>query len=299
MFDIVGKRKLWYTLSLIVIVPGVIAFIMGGLKPSIDFTGGSLIRLDYPDGRPPVTEITNTVATFDVGTPVVQPLGDSEVTIRMKEVNQEMYQSILTALREAHSPIDEQAFESIGPTVGQELRQKATVAIILVLSLIIIYISFAFRKAGSRIMKSWVYGLGALIALFYDILLVIGVFAVLGKYFNVEIDALFITALLTVLGFSVHDTIVVFDRIREQLKKSPQESFSRVVNMSVNATMIRSLNTSLTTLLVLFALYLFGGESIQYFILALIIGIGVGTYSSIFIASPLFVTWQRLRKRSG
>ncbi len=299
MFDIVGKRKIWFILSGLVIIPGVIAIIAGGLHLGIDFTGGSLIRIAYPEGRPPVTEIADTVSTFEVGTPVVQPLGDTEVTIRIKNIDQETYNSIISSLNEARGPIEEQAFESIGPTVGQELRQKAIVAIILVLVFIILYISFAFRKAGSRIVKSWVYGLGALIALFHDLLVVIGVFAILGWFLKVEIDALFITALLTVLGFSVHDTIVVYDRVREQMKRHPNESFPRIVNMSVNETLIRSINTSLTTLLVLFALYLFGGDSIRYFILALIIGIAAGTYSSIYIASPLLVIWHQFKRRSA
>lgn len=299
MFDIVGKRKLWYILSVIVIIPGVVAVIAGGLKLGIDFTGGSLIRIDYPDGRPAVTEIAAIVSSFEVGTPVVQPLGDTEATIRTKEISQETYDAMLAVLREKEGTIEERAFESIGPTIGQELRQKAITAIILVLGFIIMYISFAFRKAGSRIMQSWVYGMGALVALFHDILIVVGVFAVLGIFYNIEIDALFITALLTLLGFSVHDTIVVYDRIREQLKKTPQETFTRIVNMSVNATMIRSVNTSLTTILVLFALYLFGGDTIRYFILALLIGIAVGTYSSIYIASPFLVTWQSFRRRKA
>ncbi|HLD27489.1 MAG TPA: protein translocase subunit SecF, partial [Patescibacteria group bacterium] len=186
-------------------------------------------------------------------------------------------------------------FDSIGPTIGNELKRKSFYAIIVVLLAIILYIAYAFRKV-SKPVESYKYGAAAIIALIHDLLIIIGVFAVLGHFLNVQIDSYFVTALLTILGFSVHDTIVTFDRTRENLKRHQDKTFEEVVNLSVNETIIRSLNTSLTTVFVLLAIFLFGGETIRYFVLALALGLIVGTYSSIFLASPLLMIWYRLKK---
>jgi preprotein translocase subunit SecF len=294
MFKIIQKRKIWYILSSIIIIPGIIIIATGGLKLGIDFSGGSLIRVAFNEQKPSVQQIEEALTNQDLGTIKAQPLGENEMTIRLKNIDNDRYQEILLLLNEKFGSVEEKSFESIGPTIGEELRKKAIIAIILVLVFIILYISFVFRKMSGGTVKSWVYGLGALVALFHDILIVVGFFAILGKFWNVEIDILFITALLTVLGFSVHDTIVVYDRIRERLKISYNKTFEETVNESVNQTLIRSINTSLTTLLVLLALYLFGGESIRFFMLALIVGIIAGTYSSIFVASPFLVTWKKI-----
>lgn len=269
------------------------------IEIGIDFSGGSLIRVAFDEQRPSVQQIEETLADQDLGTIKVQPLGENEVTIRLKSIDNVKYQEVLQLLNEKFGSVEEKSFESIGPTIGKELRKKAIVAVVLVLVFIILYISLVFRKMSGGTVKSWVYGLGALAALFHDILIVVGFFAILGKFWNIEIDILFITALLTVLGFSVHDTIVVYDRIRERLKISYNKTFEETVNESVNQTLIRSISTSLTTLLVLLALYLFGGESIRFFILALIIGIIAGTYSSIFIASPFLVTWKKFIEKDS
>jgi len=298
MFKIVQKRKYWYILSAIIIIPSLIAIFMGGLKLGIDFTGGSLIRINFPENRPGIEEVKENLSGIeDLGDIKIQPYGDSEYTFRLKNIDNNKYQEILTSLNENFSVVEERSFESIGPTIGQELKSKAILSIILVLIFIVVYISIAFRKSGSTSVKSWVFGLGTLVALFHDIIIVVGVFAVLGLFLNVEIDILFITALLTVLGFSVHDTIVVYDRVREKLKLCHDRIYEEIVNDSVNQTLIRSINTSLTTLLVLLALYLFGGDSIRWFIFALLIGIIAGTYSSVFIASPFLVTWNKLINR--
>jgi len=192
--------------------------------------------------------------------------------------------------------IEEKRFESIGPVIGNELKSSAFWALILSLVGIVLYISWAFRKV-SRPISSFNYGFIAIIALFHDIVITMGIFAVLGHFLNVEVGIPFMAALLTVLGYSVNDTIVVFDRTRENLLKADIDDFEEVVNKSVNETLIRSLNTSFTTLLVLAALFLFGGETIKYFVVALFVGIFFGTYSSIFIASPLLVSWQRWKFR--
>ena len=298
MFNIIQKRKYWYILSALLIIPSVIAILLGGLKLGIDFTGGSLIRVDFVDNQPTVVEMEESLAKVeDLGVVRAQPYGDTEMTLRLKNIDNDTFQEILTTLREDYTTVEEKSFESIGPTIGQELKEKAIVAMILVLVFIVLYTSFAFRKSGSASVKPWVYGLGTLVALFHDIIIVVGVFAIMGKFFDIEIDILFITALLTVLGFSVHDTIVVYDRVREKLKTSYNKTFEETVNESVNQTLVRSVNTSLTTLLVLAALYLFGGQSISQFVFALIIGIIAGTYSSVFIASPFLVTWQKITNK--
>ncbi len=192
--------------------------------------------------------------------------------------------------------IIEKRFESIGPVIGSELKEKSVKAIMIVLASIVLYIGWVFRRV-SRPVSSWKYGLIALVALFHDIIITLGIFSVLGHFYGVEVGMPFVVALLTILGYSVNDTIVVFDRTRENLLRSAWDDFEEVVNRSVNGTLVRSLNTSLTTLVVLLAVYFFGGATIQYFILALIIGIIAGTYSSIFIASPLLVSLAKLKKK--
>ncbi len=295
MYRIIQKRKIWYTLSAIIIIPGIIAMLLGGINLGIDFTGGSLMRIDFTESDPELDQIEETISTV-IGSDEVtaQPIGEGEYTVRFQNVTNETHQIILQKLASSHGTVEERSYESIGPTIGEELKDKAVIAIVLVLLFIIVYISIAFRKSSTKAVKSYVFGLGALVALFHDILIVIGVFAVIGYFTGQEIDILFITALLTVLGFSVHDTIVVYDRVREQVKRSEKKEFADIVNDSVNQTLIRSINTSVTTLLVLAALYLFGGGSIQYFVLALLVGIVAGTYSSVFIASPFLVTWHKI-----
>jgi len=292
MYRIIQKRKLWFIISGILLMPGIAALFIWGLNLGIDFKGGTLLQVEFTEERPASQDIYEALSSQDLGNIVIQPVGEKEMNIRLKHIDNNTRQQIIVNLNENFSGVEEKSFESIGPTIGQELKEKAIIAIIVVLVFIIIYISFAFRKITSGPVKSWVYGLGAIIALVHDILIVTGIFAILGHYLNIEINILFVTALLTVLGFSVHDTIVVYDRVRERLKLSANKTFEEVVNESVNQTLIRSVNTSLTTLFVLVALYLFGGQSIQYFVLALIIGIISGTYSSIFIASPILVVWD-------
>lgn len=271
---------------------------MGGLKLGIDFKGGSLLQVQFEVSRPTAQEVQLSLEEFELGEIVVQPVKDTEILIRMRDIGNDMRENILAALGEDFGVVQEMAFESIGPTIGKELRQKAVVAIIIVMAAIIAYVSWAFRKISSGPVPAYVFGLGAIVALAHDILIVTGVFAALGYFLEVEIGALFVTALLTILGFSVHDTIVVYHRTREGILKDSAADFKGILNTAINATLIRSLNTSITTLFVLVALYLFGGESIKYFVLALILGIILGTYSSIFIASPLLLLWKRFFRNS-
>lgn len=294
MYRIVQKRNYLFALSLILLIPGIIAFALWGLRLGIDFTGGTLVSVTIPSA-PQADAVRTTIAGMSLGDTTVQSTGGDTYDVRMPYLTNEQHTTFETTLTATYRDAQVDSFETIGPTIGKELRQRAVVALSLVLLAILIYISWAFRKVSRGPVPSWMYGLSALIALVHDVFMVIGIFAIVGHFFDVEVNSLFVTALLTVLGFSVHDTIVVFDRIRERLRVSSQQTYEGVVNESLNQTMVRSLNTSLATVIVLLALFFFGGESIRMFVLALIIGIVSGTYSSIFVASPLLVVYERLK----
>ncbi|MBI5405342.1 MAG: protein translocase subunit SecF [Candidatus Kerfeldbacteria bacterium] len=296
MFKIVQKRNWLFALSLALLVPGVIAFAMWGLRLGLDFTGGSLIELSIPT-RPATEELRDKIAAADFGDGIVQSTGEGTYSVRLPFLSNDQHTTLLTTLNRDFPGTSEIAYETVGPTIGNELRQRAVIAVIAVLAGIILFITYAFRRVSRGPVPSWIYGTSALVALVHDVFMVIGIFAILGHYFGIEVDALFVTALLTVLGFSIHDTIVVFDRIRERLRVSASHDFETIVNESLNQTLVRSLNTSLTTVIVLIALALFGGDSIRHFILALIFGIVSGTYSSIFVAAPLLVVYDRWRNR--
>ncbi|PIY96005.1 MAG: protein translocase subunit SecF [Candidatus Kerfeldbacteria bacterium CG_4_10_14_0_8_um_filter_42_10] len=296
MYNIVGTSKIWFIISLILIAASIYFIAVGGLRLGIDFTGGSLLQVDFETERPTIQDIETALSDLNLNEVTIQPASDSEAIIRMQNVDNETRNEILNLLNNRFGAVSEISFENVGPSIGKELQQKAITAIILVLIAITAYISWAFRKVSSGQVSSYVFGIAAIVALTHDVLIVIGTFAFLGYFYQVDIGLLFVTALLTILGFSVHDTIVVFDRIRENLLRSYQLEFKDIINKAINETIIRSLNTSLTALLVLVALYLFGGESIKYFVLALIIGIITGTYSSIFIASPILIYWTQFKK---
>lgn len=294
MFRIVQRRTFFFVLSLLILVPGIIGFARWGLRLGIDFTGGTIIEYgSLSEG------IKTLEAVFkEQGyRPSFQPTSGGGVSVRLEHLSNEQHAALSAALKQPLPSLEEKSFETIGPTIGRELRSKAITATAIVLIAILVYITWAFRRVSVGPVKAWVYGAATIVALVHDVFIVVGVFALLGHYRALEVDSLFVTALLTVLGFSVHDTIVVFDRIRERLLTTEAPTFEDTVNESVNQTLGRSLNTSLTTLLVLFALFLFGGESIHAFTLALLVGITAGTYSSIFVASPLLVVWERMRKR--
>lgn len=290
---IIKKRKIWFIISGALVLLSLISLGLWSLNLGIDFTGGSLFEIQFSE-RPDNSAIEASLAEFDLGVARVQPTGDKNVILRFKEINEDTHQAIFGAIKEQFGEAEELRFESIGPVIGHELKRKSLSAILAVLAAIILYIAWAFRKVSDPI-KSWKYGVVAVITLFHDVLIVMGIFAVLGKFLGVEIDVAFVAAILTILGYSVNDTIVVFDRIRENLKRTTV-GFENIVNKSVIETVVRSVNTSLTTLLVLLAIYFFGGVTIKFFILALIFGVIIGTYSSIFLASPLLVAWERYKK---
>ncbi|MBI3631596.1 MAG: protein translocase subunit SecF [Candidatus Staskawiczbacteria bacterium] len=290
-FPFIKYSAVYYTLFGILVIGSILALLVFGLKFGIEFTGGSTMEVNFTDKRPANEEISKALAGFNLGEIVVQPTGDKGVVLQLKGIDETTHQQILKKLTEL-SKVEEKSFEYIGPSIGQELKQKTILSIFLALLAITLYIAFAFRKV-SRPVSSWKYGVTSLVALFHDILIPLGVFAVLGKFYNVEITIPIIAALLTILGFSVHDTIVIFDRIRENILRKGMGQFEETVNWSLNQTIGRSISTVFSTLLALLSIFFFGGETLKYFSLALIIGITSGAYSSIFIASPLLVSWYK------
>ncbi len=293
--NIIGHRRIWYALSLLVIIPGVISLWLWGLRLGIDFSSGQLLTVRGVVSQQVVDEAAAGFGFHDI---VVVPASGSQTQIRYRDPSDQKeheanHQRFRTALEQRG--FAELSFDSVGPTVSTSIAQSAIVSLVLASVAIVLYIAFAFRNTPPPI-SSWSFGFMAVAALLHDSLLLIGIFSLLGHFWAVEIDALFVTAVLTVIGFSVHDTIVVFDRIRENLRRR-KGTFEQIVNDSILETLARSLNTSFTVVLTLLALLLFGGHSIRMFVLALLIGIAAGTYSSIFNASPLLVTWYNFQQR--
>jgi len=265
-----------------------------GFRQGIDFAGGTLWQIKFADDLEISNEtIKNALKNYGAGeATVTQDITTKNYFLRLKDINENDHQLYLEKLTEEFGQVEELRFESIGPSIGAELRRDAYTAVILVLIAISVYIAIAFRKVSYPV-SSWKYGMITLVTLFHDVAIPAGILAFMGYFKGIEIDTNFIVALLVVMGFSVHDTIVVFDRIRENLMLSKRDAkLSDIVNNSVNETLVRSVNTSLTLIIVLVAMYVFGPLNLQYFIMTILIGTLVGTYSSIFLASPLLVVWH-------
>lgn len=296
-FNIIGRRKIWYTLSGFVIAACVGAIAIFGFKLGIDFIEGAMMEIHFTAERPATAEVVGILEDLGHEGSVVVHLGEEDMLLRTKPLGSDAHVGVLEALEAEYGEgsFEEKRFETIGPTISAELRTKSVNMVVGVVVAIILYLTWAFRSV-SKPVASWKYGVIAVTALLHDVIVPAGVFAWLGKTLGVEIDTLFVTAMLTVMGFSVHDTIVVFDRVRETIAEGAM-SFEKAVNDSVNQTLSRSINTSVTTLIVLAAVYIFGGESVRYFSLAMMIGIVTGTYSSIFFASPLLVSWYNWQYR--
>ena len=338
MYKIIQNRKIWISVSGVLVVASLISLMLFGLNFGIDFTGGSLLEVRYNSERPSIDEVKERLSNLELKSLIVQEVDDDAMIFRFQNIDEETHQLVLNKLKDAitETPeiienksdsedipteststeetklatgsqqatletsesqsianLEEMRFDSVGPSIGQELKRKSIYAIILVLIAIVLYIAYAFRKI-SKPVASWKFGLTAIIALFHDVIITMGIFALLGEYMGIEVNTPFVAAILTVLGYSVNDTIVVFDRIRENLPRS-ESNFEETINISVNQTITRSINTSVTTLLVLLSIFFFGGTSIRDFILALSIGVFIGTYSSIFLASPVLVIWDKFR----
>lgn len=298
---IVTNRKIFYIISAVLVAASIAAISVWGLNMSIDFTGGSILEVRYQNTTPGLSGVSDVLQNVDVSDlkASVRPTGTDGFIIRMRAVTPEEKTAVMGGLGTLGST-EEIRFDSIGPVLGKEAVRSSIISIILVILAIVLFITYVFRKVSEPV-SSWKYGVVAVVALVHDVIIPTGVFAVLGHFAGYEVDTLFVTALLVVLGFSVHDTIVVFDRTRENLKhaseRGQKKEFSEIVGESISQTFARSINTSLTTVLALVVLYFVGGEATQHFALALIIGIVAGTYSSIFLGSPLLVTIEKWGRR--
>ncbi|MBC7836302.1 protein translocase subunit SecF [Acetobacteraceae bacterium] len=299
--NITKYEKYFFILPLILSLLAVAAIVLWGLKPGIDLSGGSLLQVTYTDARPAAEAIHEAVEPLNLGEVRVQPTGESGYILRQRDLTNDERNTLLSTLGTL-GKVQEDQFNSVGPIIGQELLRKAWIAITLVVVLIIAFIAFAFRGV-SKPVASWKYGIVAIVTLLHDILVPLGLFAALGHFFGAEVDALFIVALLTILGISINDTIVVFDRIRENLRLNEEhhkrESYDEVVGRSIVQTIARSINTSMTVIIVLAALYFLGPAATKNFALTLIVGMVAGTYSSIFLASPMLVVWERFSNRKS
>lgn len=297
---IIRNRKFFYIISGTLVFTSIVFLLVWGLQFGIDFTGGAFLEVKFLGERPDAKILQERVGAAGFGSAVLQSSGEAGILVRTRNISETEHQAILQALAGSSAyegTLEELRFDSIGPVIGKELREKSLIAIVLVLGMILVFISWSFRKV-SRPVASWKYGLIAIVALAHDVLIPTGVFVFLGHFYHIEVGALFVTALLTILGFSVHDTIIVFDRIRENITRVGSSfSFDEVVGKSLSEVMGRSIATSFTVFLLLFLLFIFGESSTTFFSLTLLIGVIAGTYSSIFLASPLVVTWQKFASR--
>ena len=339
MIPFIEKRKYSFIFSGVLFAVSIALLAIYGLKPGIDFTGGSLLEVRFTENRPSVELVRGSLEKLDVGLASVQPANENGFLIKLKFLSEEEHQTILSTLRsqfetkgtggatttqavvtstpttvqavgqngkpvtvqieqvtpnDVDKPVvggnrmEEVQLQTIGPAISSTLKASAARAAAMVLVAIILFVAYAFRRV-SKPVASWKYGVVAVVALIHDVVITMGIFALLGHFWSIEVDVLFVVALLTILGYSVNDTIVIFDRIREKIIRSGSDKFPETVNRGLNETVVRSINTSLATFLVMAALFFFGGESIKYFALTLMFGIFFGTYSSIFVASPLLV----------
>jgi|SRR3989338_727425 len=299
MISITKTRNYWFIFSGVLVAISIVFLFLWKLNFGIDFTGGSLMEISFKENPPQSEDITNVIKSSGVVENLsIQQIGEKGFILKFKDIgeaeHQQMFQSIQAAYKEN---VAEERFNSIGPNVGQDLKQKTLKAIIIAIIGIVAYIAWAFRKV-SKPVTSWKYGIIASLALFHDVIIALGVFSFLGKFYNVEVNAPFIAAVLTILGYSVNDTIVVFDRIRENLTKYYEGNLEHIIEKSIRETYVRSINTSMTVILTLFAILIFGGATIRDFALALIIGVVFGTYSSIFLASPLLLVFEKATKKN-
>ena len=286
-------KTIYFLISSLIIVPGVFSLIAWGVKPSIDFTGGSVLEIKNAnfeikndEEKLKIEEISRGVEKDLVS---LQSSGENTYLLRTKEIDKEQKEKILEKLEKEFGEIEEIRFETVGPTLGKELLTKTLLAIALAAGFILLYVAFSFKDKK--------YGVCAVLGMFHDSLVLLGIFSLLGHFKNVEVDTLFVTAILTTLSLSVHDTVVVFNKIRESVRKNPGTVFESLVNKAITETLVRSVNNSLTIIFMLLTLFFLGGETIKWFVLALLIGTISGTYSSTFIAAPLLLVWDEIFRK--
>lgn len=293
--NFIDKRRWYFTISGLLVGGSVLALLVWGLKPNIDFTGGSLVEFDFSGTRPGLEQMQATVKKAEAGEAVIQPTAGSSVIVKLPYIDEAAHQRLLSVVRADYekngTQVLEKRIETVGPSVSATIVKRAWMAGTLVVIAIITFIAAAFRRV-SKPVAAWKFGVAAVVSLLHDVLITMGLFSFLGHFYGVQVDIPFVVALLTIFGYSVNDTIVVFDRIRENLLRRTGHDFAETTEFAIKQTVWRSLNTSLTVLTALACLFIFGGESVKYFSLALFVGIFFGTYSSIFLASPLLVTWE-------
>jgi len=299
--NIIRHKNIFFIISSILVIASIVLIAVKGIPQSIEFKGGALLEVLYMDTTPTLEDVRVAVEKLELGNTIIQPTGDAGYIIKSRDLSEEEREMLLQAFSlENTYPVETKTFTSIGPSVGKELKKKAIISIILVVFSIILFVAYAFRKVSQPV-SSWKFGVAAVLSLVHDVLITTGAFAVFGLIFGAEMDVLFIVALLTVLGVSVNDTIVVFDRVRENIEHNVKEklnkTFETVVGESISQTMARSINTSLTVVLVLLALYFFGPATTKIFALTMTVGMLIGTFSSIFLASPLLVVWQETQDK--
>ena len=292
--NIIANRRIWFTVSSVLVILSLVFMVVPGIRWGIDFTGGSLSEIEFVS---PVStsDLRSTIQTAGYSDATIQVTGAQGFLIRTPSLSEEEHQSLLASIREKHGEVEELRFDSIGPVIGNELRQTAIIGVLLTLVLIGLYVAWAYRKVTQPV-AAWKYGVLTIAAAFHDVVIAVGAFALAGHFVGWEVGTSFVAAILTILGYSINDTVVVLDRTRENLLKKISPDFADTVEQSIHQTVWRSLNTTLTTILALTAIFIFGGDSTRPFAFALIVGIAVGAYSSIFLASPLLVSWEAKRK---
>lgn len=289
MINFIKYIKIYFLISAIVIIPGLFSIMKWGFKPSIDFTGGTLLEIRLEKSPQNPDELKKYFEDQKVTIGSIQTSGQNTYLIKSKEFDKDTSTKIQEALSKDYSKVDELRFETVGPVLGQELLEKTAIGALLAILGILSYVAYSFKNIK--------FGLSAVFALIHDLIVVAGFFSLLGHFKGIEVDSLFVTAILTTMSFSVHDTIVVFDRIRESVKKNPGLPFDIQINKAVTETMVRSLNNSLTIIFMLTALFLLGGETVKWFVFALLIGTVSGTYSSPATATPILYLLDKLEKR--
>ena len=290
--NIIKYRNWFFVLSLLIIIPGIIALSVWGLRLGIDFAGGTLWEMKFEKGNIETSQLHQVLNLEKTEVSSIAATSQNSFLVRLKITDEAKINDLKDKLTKDFGRVEDVRLETVGPIISKELTRKAATAVLISILAIVAYVTWAFRQVPKPA-TSIAFGITTIIALIHDVIVVVGIFAILGHFFEIEVDSLFITALLTVIGFSVHDTIVTFDRLRENLRHHQIGIFEEVMNTSINQTIVRSLNTSLTTLLVAVAIILFGGESVRPLAFVMAVGIIVGTYSSIFIASPILLWASR------
>lgn len=294
MINFIKYKNIFIILTLVLVAGSLAAIAIYRLKPGIEFTGGSVTQIEYQESRPSEDAVREKIANLGIKDVTIYSQGDKGLIIRSEALDAQVHTKLVGVLEQT-GKFDEKSFETIGPVVGKELTGKTTLLVLISLLAMLVYIAIAFRNVPGPV-SPWQYGVASFLILCHDVLVPLGVFAVLGAFYGVQITIPIITALLTVVGYAINNVIVVYDRIRENLVRDHKADFAEISNRAINQTLSRQINTSIATLLPVFAIYFWAGTSLKYFALALILGIATGTYSSVFLASQLLVVWMGLKK---